>query len=313
VAPTTEPPVEGVNVPTFIHIPKSGGTTVEDTLGSMGINVGFCNPSRPYELRKKFGGLESWHTPPASRVANSWAIVRNPYTRAVSEFLWQTNWGAAELFHSLNPGYSVHNCEAFQQYVKNHMWGLTTSALYGCYRRGGFDISAMAACDAVEKDGLSVGSHWIPQVVMTASAERVFRLEECFSGVEGTCEDPVRGGQQPNILTFMRQEYDPSVSFDEGVNEWNALAPKPDLMSCWGQFLPEVLDRFNEAYSDDFERYHYARINREPGALGAAFSPDYETSGSMRTLGQIQDALPAGETLQQNASPRCGGSRPRAA
>lgn len=310
LAPETERPVEGVNVPTFIHIPKSGGTTIEDVLGKIGINVGCCNPKRPYELRENFKGLESWHTPPATRVENSWAIVRNPYTRAVSEFLWQTNWGNKELFHSLNPGYSVHNCEVFQEYVKNHMWGLTTNALYGCYRQGGFNVDAMAACDAQTQGGLGVGSHWIPQVVMTASADHVFKLEGCFSQHEGMCDDPVRGGSQPNILKFMRQQYDPTVSFDDKVNEWNERVAKPDLMTCWDEFVPEVLNAFNDAYAEDFNRFSYSFIKRDPAVLGNAFTPPEPSVDSMPSLGELQGSLPTGETLQDNVSPRCGGFRP---
>ena len=101
----------------FLHIPKTGGTTIETVLGALGIDVGFCH-KRPFEFRKKFVGYEQWHTPPAAEVPDSFAIVRNPYSRAQSEFLWRVNWLDKALFHTLRPGYDPENCEKFENHVK---------------------------------------------------------------------------------------------------------------------------------------------------------------------------------------------------
>ena len=305
---------EGEDAPIFLHIPKSGGTTIESVLGKLGINVGCCNPRRPYELRGNYGGMESWHTPPSDRVANSWAVVRNPYYRAASEFLWQTNWGNTTMFHSLNPGYSVHNCETFQRYVKNHAWALTTSDLARCYREGGYTIESMKACDgSVVTGNLGVTSHWIPQVIMAASAERVFKIENCFAKTEGTCPDPLRGGEpQDNILKFMREHYSPLVSFDDKINEWNERVTKPDLMSCWREFDPEVLNAFNFVYAEDIQWFNYPVIERSEGALGASFDPYKQRQESLPSLGEIAQGLPSGEILQENVAPSCSGGARKA-
>ena len=77
---------EGVGLPVFLHVPKSGGTAIETALGQIGISVGYCH-KRPFEFREKFVGYEAWHTPPKGRVANSWAIVRDPCARAERIFM----------------------------------------------------------------------------------------------------------------------------------------------------------------------------------------------------------------------------------
>merc|ERR1712159_228124 len=67
-------------------------------LGALGIHVGYCD-KRPkdkvFKLHEKYSGWEKWHCIPKGAVPNSWTLVRNPYTKAESEFLY--NDGSYEL------------------------------------------------------------------------------------------------------------------------------------------------------------------------------------------------------------------------
>ena len=126
--------VRGRGLAVFLHVPKSGGTAIETALGQIGISVGYCH-KRPFEFREKFVGYEAWHTPPKGRVANSWAIVRDPTARARAQFLWRTNWLEPETFASLRPGYDPENCVKFQKHIASSIENAQRVIYKGVIRR----------------------------------------------------------------------------------------------------------------------------------------------------------------------------------
>jgi len=293
--------VEGHGLPVFLHIPKAGGTTIENELGRLGIEVGLCH-ARPYEKESRFNEFEPWHTPPVGQVPNSWVIVRNPYTRAQSEFLWASNWEAPEVFQSLNPGYSAQNCRAFASWVEKKMKPAYENTLRECYSRRSYTSYGIQECNAQIAGGLGVSSHWIPQSIMAASATTVFRMEDCMSVHEGVCAHARGDGSQPNILSFMRTYYHPAVSLRSVSNEWHDSVQKPDLGACWDQFDPQLLDIFNRVYDFDFSQFRYP-VKTPAQRQGDAFDDDRR--GSNLTLSQVQAMLPEGEVVQDNAGPQC--------
>jgi len=293
---------EGNGYPIFLHIPKAGGTTIENALGKLGIRVGYCHPKpRPYALVDRFRNYEAWHTPPVGAVENSWAIVRDPYDRAQSEFRWASTFSAPAVYHSLNPGYSAHNCKAFQSWVQNHMVAVD-NPLRKCYAEGGYSVDGIKACNAKITTALGVGSHWIPQSIMAASATTVFHMEDCMSSTPGTCKTVNGQGSQPNILSYMRANYKPNISLDDLYNEWHHGVEKPDLGSCWSGFDPKILAAFNEAYKSDFTNFGY-QVKTPRQGEGSGF--DATRQDSTETLGQVQQRL--GHVLQENMLPHCGG------
>ena len=298
---------EGAGLPTFLHVPKTGGTTIESALGAVGIGVGYCH-KRPYEPRLKFRAFEPWHTPPARVVPNSWAIVRDPYERAQSEFLWRTSWDAPHVFANLRPGYHPDNCVAFENHIAGAIAGLVKSELRKCYQRGAYTIEHMARCDA-EDDvrGMGCNSHYLPQSVMAASASRLFKFEDCMQNEEraAACSKPRAGGKQENIITFLRRAYHPAVSLSSHVNEWNPRIAKPDLGACWAHMNPSVLRDFNDVYRHDINAFHYAMKAPRENAAASDYPPIPAGVAVERTLGEIQDTLPNGEVVQQNVGPRC--------
>ena len=92
--------------PVFIHIPKTGGTAVENIMrAEYDVKVGrfaFKPPENDkagaWEGQYKTKGVPCarWHKPPKTFVPESFTLVRNPYARVISEFCY------APRFHSLS-------------------------------------------------------------------------------------------------------------------------------------------------------------------------------------------------------------------
>ena len=300
---------EGHGLPTFLHVPKNGGTTIETALGVLGIDAGYCHipdvqgVPRPYELRPRFHGFELWHTPPANAVPDSWGIVRDPYHRVGSEFLWETHIYNRALFDSLKPGYSVKNCEALQDYVQDHISGIIDNPARKCYDAAGYTMEGMAMCDAnaTVGEGMGASSHWIPQSIMLAAADKVFRFETCFDEEDGQCDDARTGKTIDNIILFLRKRYHPAVTLKEATSEWVADVEKPDFAACWKDFDPAVLNAFNDVYKHDIERFGYKFIHPNPDASGSSFSHHHKSDSE--TFGDIAVAL--GLELQHYTGPGC--------
>lgn len=82
------------SAPTFIHIPKTGGTSIETELAIRGIHVGRCaflrkedGGQRTYKIKQ--GRCNGWHSLPLEHVNNSITVVRDPMDRLLSEFCWE--------------------------------------------------------------------------------------------------------------------------------------------------------------------------------------------------------------------------------
>jgi len=92
--------------PSFIHIPKTGGTSIEVTFLSMNIGVGqyafssgfinnkdlrktaaHINDRRKYSINDTFHDKCSrFHTPPSNFIHKSFTVIRDPFDRLVSEW-----------------------------------------------------------------------------------------------------------------------------------------------------------------------------------------------------------------------------------
>jgi hypothetical protein len=65
----------------FVHIPKTGGTSIETAAKELGINWGKYERQNQYLIH----GINKWHTP--QRIEGVvFCVVRNPYERILSNF-----------------------------------------------------------------------------------------------------------------------------------------------------------------------------------------------------------------------------------
>jgi len=245
---------EGDDFPIFLHIPKSGGTSVESMVGVVGGKLGSCNSedlgfTRPFEIHPAWvvGKSEDFHSPPKERhLANSFVTVRNPYARAESEFAWFK----ARYFHEdpLDEGYSERNCEEFSNWIHKVTRWVLNSPLLECYREGEYTDHAMAECDAtippteeevnacvaektagdmVWKEAFPIcsdmlgavtwhHSHHTPAYVIARHAEHVFPLETCMtSDLDQKCEDPRTGNMQDNLVKFLKEKISDKIEYKE--------------------------------------------------------------------------------------------------
>ena len=108
--------------PIFIHIPKTGGVSVEDTASRAGHVTGACvvhsfgDAALPYALAPGFE-MEPYHAPPARFVPYSFTIVRSPYARMVSEFNWMALSDPAKAA-DIKAGRWSFTCGEFQDFVR---------------------------------------------------------------------------------------------------------------------------------------------------------------------------------------------------
>ena len=89
---TNEKKEEGQLLPSFVHVPKAGGTLVESA-GKRARRIGACNEKRPYEIAPGWDReVAPWHAQPKKMVKDSFAICRNPFDRFQSQFLYDPRW-----------------------------------------------------------------------------------------------------------------------------------------------------------------------------------------------------------------------------
>eukprot|EP00440_Ansanella_granifera_P026673 gb/GFBE01028966.1/.p1 GENE.gb/GFBE01028966.1/~~gb/GFBE01028966.1/.p1 ORF type:complete len:268 (+),score=58.44 gb/GFBE01028966.1/:1-804(+) len=102
--------------PLFIHIPKTAGTSIWEAMGPKYTDSNRY-PEVPFFCMK--------HNPPAvDHVPDSWAIVRDPCDRLVSEFIWASRLAWFRKYEQKNPGVNLTNglnCDVFNAWVSTVM------------------------------------------------------------------------------------------------------------------------------------------------------------------------------------------------
>ncbi|EWM20269.1 Sulfotransferase [Nannochloropsis gaditana] len=94
VNPISSNATKSRSIPTFIHIPKTGGSSIETALSHRGIYVGrqaFSakddRSQRKYPIKQ--GHCSEWHSLPLEHIDSSITVVRDPVDRLLSEFCWE--------------------------------------------------------------------------------------------------------------------------------------------------------------------------------------------------------------------------------
>lgn len=107
----------------FIHITKTGGTSIELWGEARGIKWAYKNKSYLNKFsRYNYKNCSSWHVPPKYFHNNpyekkrTFTVVRNPYTRLISEFYCP--WSGHKTKHYLQ---SNHSKEGLNYWIQNLM------------------------------------------------------------------------------------------------------------------------------------------------------------------------------------------------
>lgn len=109
--------IKKINPSLFIHIPKTGGTSIEFISKENGIHTGIFasyTPTSPYE-RMNIKSCTNWHIPPKSFVRGSWCIIRDHSSRLISEYLYQRQY---KLYQGKKINGDIRSCENLYTWVK---------------------------------------------------------------------------------------------------------------------------------------------------------------------------------------------------
>jgi len=81
----------------FVHIPKCGGTAIENSFRNAGWEWGYLNEPKKTGCYEKPCNPQHYHAElieelivPGGNTTDQIIVVRNPYTRLMSEFMWRT-------------------------------------------------------------------------------------------------------------------------------------------------------------------------------------------------------------------------------
>ncbi len=81
----------------FVHVPKCGGTAIENAFRDAGWDWGYFNEPMKTGYDETPCNPQHYHAElieqlimPSENCTDQFTIIRNPYTRLISEFLWRT-------------------------------------------------------------------------------------------------------------------------------------------------------------------------------------------------------------------------------
>lgn len=235
--------------PIFLHIPKTGGVSVEDMASKSGHVTGACvvhsfgDSALPYPLASGFS-MEPYHTPPRRFVPYSFTIVRSPYSRMVSEFNWRALADPAKAA-DIKAGRWSFTCGEFQDFVRDRVAVVAESPLFQCLAATELKESDYDACVESNPGVILTDSHALPQWLTAVRAERIFKYENFDA----------------EVIPFLRRAgvVDPS----QRVEKINSAGLVSETASqCWAFVSRDVLEKFVELYAMDFKRLNY-----NPGEL----------------------------------------------
>ena len=263
--------------PIFIHIPKTGGVSVEDTASRAGHVTGACvvhsfgDAALPYALAPGFE-MEPYHAPPARFVPYSFTIVRSPYARMVSEFNWMALSDPAKAA-DIKAGRWSFTCGEFQDFVERRVDGLVGSALFRCLAQSALNEADYERCVAENPSAETINdSHALPQWFLAKNAERVFKYEQFAS----------------EVWPFLKRVGVVSRG-EKTLEKINSAGGASAVASeCWAFVSSAVLEKFVRMYAMDFKNLGYSETDFGLDAAGASAG-----------LGRAEAAGPDAEALKR--------------
>ena len=238
--PRVEGQSAGSSLPVFVHIPRTGGTTVEDLYYDHDAQAGFCQYAFQETMNYAVDdavpwACVPWHTPPKEKIPDSFAVFRSPYSRLASE------WARAE------PDTDPSDCERFSRWLKKKLRKMSASPLYACVADASFTPQGFSRCasehpgEKFATDG-EVGCHLLPQVAYANVVEHRLSFEEWDESVVPFLR--ARGFEDLRNATVTRA--------NSGTGELGSSY-------CWdtGAVDPEAWALVNEVYAVDLRTLGY--------------------------------------------------------
>ena len=263
--------------PIFIHIPKTGGVSVEDAAAKAGHVTGACvvhafgDANLPYAVAPGFD-CEPYHTPPLRFVPFSFTVVRDPYARMVSEFNWRAMWDE-RVAEEMRGGKWSFTCGDFEDAVRDHVAQVAENPFFACLsERAAFEARDYESCHTMYPSDPLTDSHAFPQWLFAKNAERVFKYEAFEAEVWPFLESAgvTRAG--------------------DGAEKINSAGAVSEVASkCWAFVSKETLEAFVRLYAVDFKNLGYDPTDfgkdAAAAALGAAGARGPAPRGSARRAG----------------------------
>ena len=244
--------------PIFIHIPKTGGVSVEDAAAKAGHVTGACvvhafgDANLPYAVAPGFD-CEPYHTPPLRFVPFSFAVVRDPYARMVSEFNWRAMWDE-RVAEEMRGGKWSFTCGDFEDAVRDHVAQVAENPFFACLsERATFEARDYESCHTMYPGDPLTDSHAFPQWLFAKNAERVFKYEAFEAEVWPFLESAgvTRAG--------------------DGAEKINSAGAVSEVASkCWAFVSKETLEAFVRLYAVDFKNLGYDPTDFGKDAAAAA-------------------------------------------
>ena len=221
----------GTRAPVFIHIPKTGGTTVEMSAAAHGVMLGMC-ASDYLPAIAGVSNCSRWHQPPltprATTIRDSFCITRNPFARLLSEYNY--------LFRD------AATCEHFKTWTNEHVNALLRNKMLKCLEAN----PDHAACK--ERDFGDFGPppffedcHLLPQTLYTSSCETVLAYERW----------------DEEVVPWVQFVAGVSLTKTSAHSSAEAQTSKKVDVSCWKQMDPAIVQKFLQAYASDFKNFGY--------------------------------------------------------
>jgi hypothetical protein len=267
----------------FVHIPKAGGTVIEKVAGSGGLDWGMCHfmtseevsrmsmgivncPNNDDEQKSRWNGIDQfhglvwWHLPPSyffkyrDRLpsnpyerANLFAVVRDPYSRLVSEYYYQQTW-----LVSGTDRRKTQIVNYFNLWIKEKMEQF--SHVY-CDKAAKHDLFKKANST---KSYLSYDGHFIPQYDFIYDVTSRSSSESSSSSSSSSPKKMVK-----HVLKFENLHFE----FDNLMSEYGLhhLIPLPkehvrksvDKKLGLYNLTLENLELIERIYKKDFEEFGY--------------------------------------------------------
>jgi len=258
----------------FVHITKTGGSTIEKVGHDLGIIWGACHfinvplvgcmaPDLPYQAPnyQSYALTSPWHTPPKllKRYADTtlypydeadlFTVIRNPYSRVLSEYYCPWTGFQAKYFKGTKHEKDPNDPDVMNQWVVNMVTRLS-NAIEQFKNSTGDGVWKKQAKGVNEDERILAQKHYVNQVEYVYDGDNVL---------------------VKNIIYYENLSSD----FDALMKKYNinASLPSKDIMGVYkdemnkgrlshNDLYPETIALINEYAKPDFEKFGYKMVNR---------------------------------------------------